>query len=146
MPQSIPPSITHSQDPNLSSGNPSIPYPQHQPPSRQICLPSTLLKPPQDQLSKYYELSSLQINPSPSEKKAETGSRVPVEFLQCDPAPSSSATNPVGKEHAAIKSASMSGAEFSNEGKLARGTKSQIDQISAPPENKEEKIVENERA
>ena len=146
MPQSIPPSITHSRDPNLSSGNPSIPYPQHQPPSRQICLPSTLLKPPQDQLSKYHELSSLQINPSPSEKKAETGSRVPVEFLQCDPAPSSSATNPVGKEHVAIKSASMSGAEFSNEGKLARGTKSQIDQISAPPENKDEKILENERA
>ena len=142
MPQSIPPSITHSQDPNLSSGNPSIPSPQHQPPSRQICLPSTLLKPPQDQLSKYHELSSLQINPSPSEKKAETGSRVPVEFLQCDPAPSSSATNPVGKEHVAIKS----GAEFSNEAKLTRGTKSQIDQISAPPENKDEKMLENERA
>ena len=145
MPQSIPPSIAHSQDPNLSSGNPSIPYPKHQPPSHQICLPSTLLKPPQDQLSKYYELSSLQINPSPSEKKAETGSRVPLEFLQCDPAPSSSATNPVSKENVAIKSA-ISGADFSNEGKLARRTKSQIDQISAPSENKDEKILENERA
>ena len=143
MPQSIPPSITHSQDPNLSSGDPSIPYPQPPPPSP---LHSTLLKPPQDSLSKYHELSSLQINPSPSEKKAETGSRVPLEVLQCDPAPSSSATNPVSKEHVAIKSASISGAECSNEAKLARGTKSQIDQTSAPQENKDEKILEDERA
>ena len=146
MPQSIPPSITHSQDPNLSSGSPSIPYPQHPPPSRQIGLHSTLLKPPQDPLSKYHELSSLQINPSPSEKKAETGSTVPLEVLQCDPAPSSSATNPVSKELVAIKSASISGAECSNEAKLARGTKSQIDQTSAPQENKDEKILVDERA
>lgn len=143
MPQSIPPSISHSQDPNLSSGDPSIPYPQHPPPSRQICLPSTLLKPPQDSSSKFHELSSL---PSPSEKKAETVSRVPLEVLQCDPAPSSSATNPVSKEHVAIKSASISGAEFSNEGKSVKGTKSQIDQNSTPSENKDEKILEDERA